>query len=208
MKKQYWYILTVLLIIATVIFYLRFDGCDRFFAGDIDVTNPPPPSEVGIPEEAEPVPMIEDRYTIAERVNPFHHTTRAEEITEGLPAGTEVYEVEGEGIIYRTQEGFIYKTGDLEIAAYKKPEKLIAMELRPKLIATTDFATAGLGVEIDVIRAGKFHAGPAVGINVDRSAWGGGGIGYNVWRNVDAGAFGGYGSGGATYGISIGIAIE
>ncbi len=209
MIKKYWHWGVITLVIVSLIWLFPLGGCDLvkgLFKGKI--TNPPSPSEVGIPGDAEPVPIIEDRYTVAERVNPFHTETTAETLTKDLPAGTEVYQVAGEGLIYRTQDGFIYKVGDLEIEAFKKPAPFIAAELRPKIIATSDFSTAGFGVELDLVRAGKFHAGPAGGFNVDGSVWGGGGVGYNAWRNVDVGGYGGYGTDGTTYGVSIGIGIE
>lgn len=207
--KKYLPWAVIAFIIVAVIWIFPLGGCDvikGLFAGK--VSSPPLASEVGIPEDAVPVPVIEDRYTIAERVNPFHKVTRAEELTKDLPPGTEVYDVKGAGQIYRTPDGFIYKVGDLEIDAYKKPTPFIAAELRPKIMATSDFSTVGFAVELDLVRAGKFHAGPAAGFNMDSSVWGGAGVGYNAWRNVDIGGYGGYGTNGTTYGLSVGIAIE
>lgn len=207
--KKYWYVLFALILIVAAILWIRGDGCGKvgnYFAGDVDVTNPPAPEKVGIPTDTVPVPMIEDRYTVAERLNPLHIKTTAEELTEDLLPGTEVYQVAGEGLIYRTEDGYIYATEDLDITAYKKPYPSIAAEFRPKVIATTDFSNIGIGVEVDLVRAWDIHAGPAGGYN--GALWGGGGIGYNVLKNVDVGGYGGYSTDGATYGILVGIAIE
>lgn len=205
--KKYWWIFFILALILFIILIIAGGNeAIKYFTGN--VTNPPPPSEVGIPEDATPVPIIGDRYTIVERANPFHAETRAEELTKDLPSGTEVYEVIGEGLIYRTPDGFIYETGELDVIAYKTPAPFIAAEFRPKVIATTDFSTAGVGIELDLLRIGRLNVGPSVGGNFNKTVWFGAGAGINVWKNVDVGGYGGYGTDGVTYGVSVGIAIE
>ncbi len=174
----------------------------------------PPAEEVGLPAEAEPVPVVEDALTFTERLNPLHIRTEAEERTADLPPGTEVYVItddEGEEtVIYRTQAGYVYKEGEADVEAYSTPAAFLAAEFRPKIMATTDFATAGIAAELDVVRVGSVHAGPAAGVYFDRTGWVGAGVGYNAFRNVDVGGYGGkaLGDEGWTGGISVGIAIE
>ncbi len=206
-------------IVITIILWLVFGGYDAvrgYFGsepGGVSVSSPPPPADVGIPEDAEPVPVIEDSYTLSERINPFYEPTRAEELTADLPPGTEVYEVEipghDPGLIYRTPQGFVYELGELDVTAYRTPEPYIAAEFRPKVIATTDFSTCGVGLELDMLRVGNIHVGPAGGVNFDRTGWIGGGAGYNVWKNVDVGGYGGkaLGDEGWIGGLSVGVGV-
>ncbi|MCP4231253.1 MAG: hypothetical protein GY771_14045 [bacterium] len=212
------WLIPVVLAIA-VILWLVFGGYDAirdYFENEpsgVTTLNPPPPADVGIPEDAEPVPVVEDRYTISERLSPFYEPTRAEELTKDLPPGTEVYEVgipgREPGLIYRTPQGYVYELGDLDVTAYRTPEPFIAAEFRPKVIATTDFSSVGVGFELDLLRIWSVNIGPAVGGNFNKTFWLGAGAGYNVWKNVDIGGYGGKALGNRkySYGIDIGITI-
>lgn len=213
-----WFIPVVLVIAFTL--WLVFGGYDAihdYFRAERDavsISNAPPPADVGIPEDAEPVPVIEDSYTLPERLNPFYEPTRAEELTANLPSGTEVYEIEipgrDPGLIYRTPQGYVYELGELDVTAYRTPEPFIAAEFRPKVIATTDFLTAGVGIELDLLRIGRINVGPAVGGNLNGTGCLGVGAGYNVWKNVDIGGYGGkvISADGWAGGVSLGIGIE
>jgi len=209
------WLIPVLLVVAAVI-WLVFGGYDvvrDFFEsepGGVNISNPPPPADVGIPEDAEPVSVIKDSLTTAEKLNPFHIETRAEELTKDLPAGTEVYEVQGSGLIYRTPDGFIYETGDLDVTAYRTPESFIAAEFRPKVMGTTDLLTVGIGAEFCLLRLWNIHLGPAAGINLNRTGWVGAGVGYNIWKNLYVGGYGGkaLGDDGWTGGVSVGVGVE
>ncbi len=211
-----WVFLFVVIIAAAL--WLVFGGYDairssfRTEPGSVNIVEPPPPAEVGIPEEAEPVPVIEDSYKLSERLNPFYGQTRAEELTADLPPGTEVYEVEipgrDPGLIYRTPGGYVYELGGLSVTAYRTPEPFLTAEFRPKVMATTNFVTFGVALELDALRIGKVHLGPAGGVNFDRTGWIGGGVGYNLWKNIDVGGCAGYGNGGWMGGISVGLIMR
>ncbi len=218
LKYSSW-LIPVVIIVAAVL-WLVFGGYDairgyfRVEPDGVNISTPPPPADVGIPEDSKPVPIIEDSYTVLERLNPFYEPTRAEELTKDLPPGTEVYEVEipgrDPGLIYRTPQGFVYELGDFDITAYRTPEPWVAAEFRLKVMGTTDFSTVGLGVELDLLRIGRFHVGPSIGGNLNKTGWLGIGTGYNLWKNVDVGGYGGkaIGDEGSSAGISIGIAIK
>ena len=166
-------------------------------------------------EQFTKVDVIVDDYTPAERINPLHKKTRAEELLADKPPGTEVMEFSAAGInrIYRTQEGLYYienDSGITGITVYKKPLPLFGLEYRPEIALTCDFSTIGLGLRLDVLRLWKLHAGLGFGINTNRDTWAGLGICYNVWRNVNIGAYCGkvIMKPGFSYGISAGISIQ
>lgn len=161
------------------------------------------------------VKVVEDDLTPFERINPLHRMTRAEELLHDKPAGTEVYEFEMDGTerIWRTPEGDIYIEKDseiTEITAYRKPLPPAGFEFRPKVMATTDFSTVGIGAELDVVRLWKVHLGPGAGYNFNKTGWLGAGGGYNVVKNVDVGGYAGktIGAEGWTSGVSVGVAIK
>lgn len=188
-----------------------------FFRGDdtsVTASVPPPPETRGLPATAKPVPMVEDRVTLKERLTPGRAKTRAEELTAGLPGGTEVYEVTGPGggqttRIYRTPEGEIYKEGEGEVAAYRAPEPLAAAEFRPYIGAGLGVGGATAVAGVDVLRVWRVHLGPTFGVDYPaKNVAAAGAAGVGVWRNVDVRLMGGYGTGGVAAAAVVSVAIE
>lgn len=205
--------------IAAVVWFVRDFGptVKAFFASDegsVTASTPPPAKDRGLPPGLEPVPTVEDRVTLRERLTPGRKRTRAEELTAGLPGGTEVYEVKGPegeeiGLIYRTPEGEIYKKGDVEVAAYRAPEPLVAVEFRPYvgIGGGTGGATAFGGV--DLVRAWRVHLGPGAAVDYPaKNVAAVGAAGVKLWRNVDLRLAGGYGTKGVTAAAGVSLAIE
>ncbi|UCE27510.1 MAG: hypothetical protein JSW52_01790 [Candidatus Coatesbacteria bacterium] len=165
----------------------------------------------------EPVPVIEDELTPFEKINPLHRATRAEKLLSNLPAGTEVYEFEVDepstGRIWRSPEGnvFVDRNGAItEITAYRKPEPTAGFEFRPAVIGYAG-AGAGPGLAIDIVRVGKFHAGPAAAYDAVRgTASAGASVSYNTWQNVDVGIYAGkrLGRDGWSGGFCVGLAVQ
>jgi len=219
--KRFVWLIPVVIIIAIVLWLLLggYGAIKSYFGAEpsgVSISTPPPPADVGIPGDAELVPIIEDKVTITERLNPFHEYTHAEELTKDLLAGTEIYEVEipgrDPGLIYRTPQGFIYELGDLSVTAYRTPTPLIVAEFRQKIFVGIGVSkkAIGIGFELDMLRIWRVHIGPAVGYQFDKTGWIGTGFGVNLWKNVDVGGYGGKIMGGKGWigGVSVGIAIE
>jgi hypothetical protein len=149
-------------------------------------------------ERFQSVPVIEDELTPFDTMNPLHRKTRAEELLETFPAGTEVYEfkVERPGTerIWRSPGGRVFierETGIVEIDAYRKPESSIGFEFRPAIIGYAG-AGAGPGLAVGLARVKKIHVGPAATYDVlTKTASVGGTITYNIWQNLDTGIYAG-----------------
>jgi hypothetical protein len=167
----------------------------------------PPPGWTVLPEER--------TSSFAEEFNPFHRPTRADEAMREWPAGSRLVHVETEG--GEEVEIGIVPGGEVaapegrsyEVTVYHKPESAVALELRP-------FVGAGLGTSgpavmggVDVVRAWRFHLGPAVAVSLpDREVAAGGAVAYNLWRNVDLCLAGGYGTAGGFGAAGVTVAIE
>lgn len=208
-------VIAAFLIIAALAIWSVRGGCDAikgYFDGKaVKIENPPPPEDVGIPVTAEPVPVIEDRKTFEERLTFWVGDTRAEELTKDLPAGTEVYVVTdpdgGQTVIYRTEEGYVYKEGEGAVEAFRTPEPLIAAEFRP---VVGGYAGNGVGpmAGVDLIRVYGIRSGPRVAYDATNNGWSGGiGAGYNIVKNIDVGGYVGYGEG-VEFGGTVTIAID
>ncbi len=215
-----WILVAIVLGAVGLGLWTVFDGCEaakRYFNGSergVKTVVPPPPEDVGVPASAEPVPVIEDRKTLEEHLTFWVGDTRAEELTKDLPPGTDVYVVTdqdgGQTLIYRTEEGYVYKDGEGAVEAFRTPEPALAVEFRPKVLATTDFSTVGIGAEMDLVRLWDVHLGPSGGYKSNKNGWVGAGGGYNLAKNVDVGGYAGktLGDEGWSYGLSVGIAIK
>lgn len=159
------------------------------------------------------VQVIEDDLTLWESFDPFHRTTRAEELLADKPTGTEVYEFdtpEGTERIWRTPEGDLYIEKDseiTEITAYRKPLPPLGFEFRP---VVGGYAGNGVGpvAGIDLIRVYTVHTGPRVAYDASGDEWSGGiGAGYNIVKNIDVGFYTGYGES-IEFGGTVTIAIQ
>ncbi len=209
---------SILVIVAVAWLVRDFGPAVRaFFRGDdasVTSTAPPPPEERGLPPTAVPVPMVEDRVTLRERLTPGRVKTRAEELTAGLPAGTEVYEVKGPGDeqttrIYRTPEGEIYKEGESEVTASRAPEALAAVEFRPHVAGGLGIGGATAAAGVDVVRLWRVHLGPGAAVDYPaKNVAAVGTAGIELWRNVDLRLAGGYGTKGAAAYLGASLAIE
>ncbi|MEE9456175.1 MAG: hypothetical protein V3W11_03385 [bacterium] len=206
-------------VIAAVVWFVRDVGpaIKAFFGGDdagVTTTVPPSATSRGLPPEAEPVPTVEDRLTLRERLTPGRAKTRAEELTAGLPGGTEVYEVktaEGEqvGLIYRTPKGEIYKEGELQVGAYRAPTPLVAVEFRPHFGGGLGLGGGTAVAGVDVVRVWRVHLGPGVAVDYPaKNVAAVGTAGIKLWRNVDLRLAGGYGTKGAAAAAGLSLAIE
>lgn len=205
-------------LIAAVVWFVRdfSPAIKAFFSGDDAgvTTTVPAATARGLPPGAEPVPMVEDRVTLRERLTPGRTKTRAEELTAGLPGGTEVYEVktaEGEqiGLIYRTPKGETYKEGELQVGAYRAPTPLVAVEFRPHVGGGLGLGGVAAVAGVDVVRAWRVHLGPGVAVDCPaKNVAAVGTVGIKLWRNVDLRLAGGYGTKGAAAAAGVSLAIE
>ena len=136
---------------------------------------------------------MEDRVTIAERLDPTYTLTFAESALEDKEAGTEVIKV-GDVEVYRTPEGDYYakqsksgKKTKIEIA--RKPRPLADLEIEPAAIAATNFKTGTVGVGVHVVRLWRVHAGPFLGVEFPGPELAlGGDLAVEVYKNIEAGA--------------------
>jgi len=204
-------------VIAAIVWFVRDFGpaVRAFFAGDdagVTTTVPPTATARGLPPTAEPVPTVEDRITLRERLTPGRAKTRAEELTAGLPGGTEVYEVKGPGEqttrVYRTPKGEIYKEGEGEVTASRAPMPLVAVEFRPHVGGGLGTGGVAAVAGVDVVRIWRVRLGPGAGVDYPaKNVAAVGSAGVKLWRNVDLRLAGGYGTKGAVAvaGVSLGI---
>lgn len=202
-------LVALLAVAAAVAFWLR--PCER----PTVKTAPARPSDAFPADKFEAAVVVEDELTPWEKANPFHRKTRAEELLEGLPAGTEVYEfkVEEAGTerIWRSPEGDVYverEGGVEEIKVYRKPEAAAGLAFRPELFGYVG-GDVGAGGGVALVRVKSFYAGPAAAY--DRQGLSAGvAATWNVWRNVDVGGYGGkrLGAEGWAGGAVVALAIQ
>ena len=165
-------------------------------------------------ERFTPVPVVEDRVPLRERLKPGRRKTRAEELLAGMPPGTEAYEVTGGGgegaLIYRTPAGEVFVPNETRatVRAYRRAAPFAQLELRPGVFAWTDLSRIGGGAAVNVVRLGRVHAGPAASYDSGRTLSLGLTAGYNVWRNVDVGAYGGKAVGKEGWRGGVGITVR
>jgi hypothetical protein len=202
-------LVAILAVVAAVAFWLR--PCER----PTVKTAPARPGDAFPADKFKAAPVVEDDLTPWEKANPFHRKTRSEELLEGLPAGTEVYEftVEEPGTerIWRSPEGDVYverEGGIEEITAYRKPEPAAGFAFRPEVFGYVG-RDAGAGSGVALARVKSFYAGPAAAY--DRQGLSAGvAATWNVWRNVDVGGYGGkrLGADGWAGGAVVALAIQ
>ncbi len=150
-----------------------------------------------------------------QRLNPLHRPTEADVIMRDWPAGSRVVRIETEGGeeielgILPGGEVAVPEGRPHAVTVYHKPERAVALELRP-------FVGAGLSIDgpavvagVDVVRAWRLHLGPGVAVAFpDREVAAVGSLGVNLWRNVDVRLAGGYGTAGGTAAVGVTLAIE
>jgi hypothetical protein len=167
----------------------------------------PPPGWAVVPEERPS--------SAVERFNPFHRPTRADEVLAAWPAGSRVVHVE-------TEKGERVELGVLpggeiavpeghghEVTVYYKPEPAASFEFRPFVGGGLSNGGPNVMAGVDVVRAWRLHAGPAVAVDFpDRDVSAVGAVGWNVWRNVDVRVAGGYGTGGGVVGVAVALAVQ
>lgn len=160
---------------------------------------------------------------VAPRIeNPWHPSEAGKKL-KPFVAGTELVEVKtpsGETVqIAILPGGEVVVPDGYEATVYQKPGPLVDLEARPWIGAgLTGYPGgigAGLGVGVDVVRAWRFHGGPAGVVSWRREAGkprvdvaGGLAGSYNLWRNVDARAVGMYGTAGAAAFVGVGLGIQ
>ena len=208
--------LAVLVIIAGAA-YLYGRGCHKNAVsssvgiGGASTSGAPPGWSVAPVEET---PLIE---------NPMKKSKAGKE-TEGLaPGSTKIKGTTAQGSEFEVvvgPGGEVYVPPGYDVTVYKKRPALFALEARPWLGAGAEGHAAGIAPAVasglDVVRAGKFHGGPAGVVSWGRkdadakpkvNVAGGVAGGYNVTRNVDLRVGGLYGTAGAAAFVGVDIAI-
>lgn len=143
------------------------------------------------------VPVETDAVPLGVKLKPRHKKTRAEAILNGLPAGTEAYEITtahgDDALLYRAPEGGVFIPNDSKVTvrAYRKTPPFAAWELRPAVIAFTDASRVGGGLAVGVARVGRVHVGPSAAYDSGQTLSIGAAMTYNLWRNIDLGAYAG-----------------
>lgn len=184
--------------------------------GGRTVLLPLAPREEYPAEEYDPVPVVEDRVTLRERLDPSYILTFEEEALADKDAGTEVIRVDGETEIYRTPESEYYvrqkKTGKrVKVEVARKPRPLADLEFEVAAIAATNFKTGTVGVGVHAVRLWRVHAGPFIGAELPGPELAlGGDVAVDVYKNVEAAATATYvpATGEKTVSIGIGLAVR
>lgn len=207
--------LVVAVLVAAVVFVRSCDRkLDAIDAGGKLVAVPRAPlAKEYPPERYTPVPVVEPRPSLVDKLRPGRKKSRGEELLEGKRPGTDAIDVKGE-VIYRTPEGEYYTTQNgSTVVVFRKPEPFASFEVRPSVGAVgyavkhgDDYEpAAGVMGRVDGVRIWRIHGGagviagtgPTVGIAATTA--------YNLTHNADAVAFGGMSTRGPVFGVGLSL---